>query len=111
MSQGIACRCGEHLKPVKERRWVVLQRNARCSAFDGYHVMSSDYSAVQCHRCGHVWRTKAGFVASLPDGKNLYSLSEGARKALDRPANYADLPPSEQWAIDKQLGILDWDGK
>lgn len=33
------------------------------------------------------------------------------KAALKRPANYADLPPQEQWDIDKQLGILDWDGK
>lgn len=111
MSQGRACQCGEHRKPIKERRWIVLQRNQRCSAFDGYRPMFSDYSAVQCHVCGNVWRTKADFVLSLRDGKNLYDLSEGARKALERPANYADLPADEQWAIDKRLGILDWDGK
>lgn len=28
-----------------------------------------------------------------------------------RPTNYGELSPSEQWAIDKDLGILDWDGK
>jgi len=111
MSQGTSCKCPESKKPVKDRRWVVLQRNSRCSAFDGYRPMFSDYSAVQCHACGTVWRTKADFVLSLPDGKNLYDLSEGARKAMERPANYADLPADEQWAIDKKLGILDWDGK
>lgn len=79
MSQGIACRCGEHKKPVKERRWVVLQRNQRCSAFDGYRVMSSDYSCVQCHICGTCWRTKADFVNTLPNGKNLYDLPEELR--------------------------------
>lgn len=74
MSQGTSCKCGEQLKPARERRWVVLQRNSRCSAFDGYQHMFSDYSAVQCHICGTVWRTKADFVLSLPDGKNLYDL-------------------------------------
>jgi hypothetical protein len=38
-------------------------------------------------------------------------ISEGAIKALDRPENYAQLSPEEQWEIDKRLGILDWDGK
>lgn len=52
--------------------------------------MFSDYSTVQCHRCGTVWRTNADFVLSLPDGKNLYDLSDGARKAMERPANYED---------------------
>lgn len=31
-------------------------------------------------------------------------------KALNRPRDFFKLSPSEQWAIDKSLGILDWDG-
>lgn len=31
-------------------------------------------------------------------------------KALKRPKNFLKLHPREQWAIDKKLGILDWDG-
>lgn len=31
-------------------------------------------------------------------------------KALYRPLNFADLSVSERWQIDKDLGILDWDG-
>jgi hypothetical protein len=31
-------------------------------------------------------------------------------RAQMRPSNFYDLPPEEQWSIDKQLGILDWDG-
>lgn len=27
-----------------------------------------------------------------------------------RPNNYPELSPREQWAVDKRLGILDWDG-
>jgi len=30
-------------------------------------------------------------------------------QALKRPSNYWALSSREQWAIDKQLGILDWD--
>jgi hypothetical protein len=30
--------------------------------------------------------------------------------ALQRPRNYHELTAEEQWAIDKQLGILDWEG-
>lgn len=33
-----------------------------------------------------------------------------ARAAQRRPANYNELSGSRQWAIDKELGILDWDG-
>jgi hypothetical protein len=36
--------------------------------------------------------------------------SVGMQQAKRRPANYNDLSPREQWEIDKQLGILDWDG-
>jgi hypothetical protein len=32
-------------------------------------------------------------------------------QSLKRPSNYSQLPLQEQWAIDKNLGILDWDGK
>lgn len=66
MSQGIACTCPERKKPVKERAWMVTQRNQRCSAFDGYQRMCSDYSAVRCRACGRAWRTKAKFVDYLP---------------------------------------------
>lgn len=30
-------------------------------------------------------------------------------RALRRPLNYETMSPSEQWAADKALGILDWD--
>jgi hypothetical protein len=30
--------------------------------------------------------------------------------ALRRPCNYLSLSAREQWAIDKDLGILDWEG-
>ena len=39
------------------------------------------------------------------------SLSYEAERALMRPHNFDKLPPEEQWEIDKELGILDWDGK
>jgi len=33
-----------------------------------------------------------------------------AQAATQRPANYAELSPESQWAIDKSLDILDWSG-
>jgi hypothetical protein len=33
------------------------------------------------------------------------------KQATKRPANYEKLSPREQWEIDKELGILDWDGE
>lgn len=35
---------------------------------------------------------------------------EHFRNALQRPRNFHELPPEQQWAIDKQLGLLDWAG-
>jgi len=32
-------------------------------------------------------------------------------KAFERPRNYFDLPGADQCAIDKRLGILDWEGR
>jgi hypothetical protein len=61
--------------PVVQRRWFVLQRRCNHSAFSGYRYTSSDYSCVQCHACGTVWRTKAAYVRDLKDGRNLYDLA------------------------------------
>lgn len=33
-----------------------------------------------------------------------------AQAATQRPSNYVELDPREQWAVDKRLGILDWEG-
>ncbi len=33
------------------------------------------------------------------------------KQAEKRPDNYESLSAREQWEIDKELGILDWDGK
>jgi len=37
-------------------------------------------------------------------------LSYEAEQAQKRPSNFNQLSGEEQWAIDKRLGILDWDG-
>ncbi|MFJ9694892.1 hypothetical protein [Kitasatospora sp. NPDC101183] len=62
MSGGNACRNKEH-RP----HWRVLLRNAHRSAFNGYRLTASAYSEIQCTQCGHVWRTKAAYVATLPN--------------------------------------------
>ena len=31
-------------------------------------------------------------------------------KSFERPTNFFNLDPEEQWAIDKKLGLLDWEG-
>lgn len=72
MSQGKVCECGESKKPVRERKWVVWQRNCNHSAFNGYRRTFSEYSSVTCHVCGAVWRTKANYVCLFPDGGHMY---------------------------------------
>ena len=34
--------------------------------------------------------------------------SEDLKRALKRPKNYNSRSASDQWRIDKELGILDW---
>jgi hypothetical protein len=63
MSQGVFC-----VAPRAHRaHWDVVQRNSRCSAFDGYQHRWSTYSAVRCTMCGGIWRTKAAYVPTLPN--------------------------------------------
>lgn len=74
MSGGQACQCSEKREPIRVaensnrpgRLWRVLQYRCNHSAFNGYHCTSSDYSSIQCLRCGSVWRTKAPYADSLP---------------------------------------------
>lgn len=49
--------------------WRVYQRNANASAFNGYHPTWSAYSGLTClaPRCYRRWRTKADYVATVPD--------------------------------------------
>ena len=38
------------------------------------------------------------------------SQSELFEQAMKRPRDFHNLPESEHWRIDRELGILDWDG-
>jgi hypothetical protein len=48
-------------------------------------------------------------VYSADEKPNVAAVLPEAERAKLRPANFLDLSPEEQWAIDKRLGILDWD--
>ncbi len=63
-----ACDCDERSKAPKYRNWIVYKRNCNYSAFNGYHYTPSDYSALQCHSCRAIWRTKANYVSLISDG-------------------------------------------
>jgi hypothetical protein len=47
--------------------------------------------------------------SNKPKAKPSRELDE-KEKAKGRSANYWDMSPEAQWAEDKRLGILDWDG-
>jgi hypothetical protein len=61
-SKAFACTDKSH-----KGTWAVMVRNANYSAFNGYHYTPSDYSLVHCGTCDASWRTKAGYVSTLPD--------------------------------------------
>lgn len=68
MSGGLGCTCPGTAEE-KRKHWRVEVRNANHSAFSGYRRTPSRYSRIRCLQCGHVWRTKAKYVAELPDYK------------------------------------------
>jgi hypothetical protein len=72
----VSCKC-VHLKSIRHephkiawrlQNWRVRDRCCNHSRFAPGGYAASDYSAVFCVRCGGVWRTKAGYVATLRDG-------------------------------------------
>lgn len=64
MSGGPAC-----INPKVHRaggHWHIVQFMCNHSAFNGYKYTHSEYSEVHCRECGRFWRTKAGYVHTLP---------------------------------------------
>lgn len=49
-------------------------------------------------------------IGGMETARRMPLPSRDAERAKLRPANFLNLSPKEQWAIDKDLGILDWDG-
>jgi len=73
MSGGCSCQCAG-TRDEKRKFWVVTDRECNHSAFNGYHWTPSDYSRIECSRCGRAWRSKAKYVDSLPDAGTLPAL-------------------------------------
>ena len=46
-----------------------------------------------------------------PEPPRSAAQQEMSEKAKKRSPQYEQLSPSEQWAEDKENGILDWDGR
>jgi hypothetical protein len=59
-------RAGQCKAPLEE--WRVTTYKGNHSAFNGNRFQSSDYSAIQCRRCRHSWRTNAKYVYKLLHG-------------------------------------------
>lgn len=57
--------------------WRVTVRNGNHSAFSGGRFTPSPYSALWCGSCGRAWRSKAPYVARVPD----YTQAEAAQRA------------------------------
>jgi hypothetical protein len=64
MSGGRACTC----TPQDRSKWRVMHYKCNHSAFNGYHTTPSQWSALCCTACGSHWRTKAAYVAMIPEG-------------------------------------------
>ena len=66
-----------------------------------------------CSICGHYkgdHDCKDCHIAKLLYAGDILTQEEMSHQAKKRPANYYNLTSAQQWAIDKELGILDWDG-
>lgn len=50
---------------------VVTTRNGNHSTFHGGHFTPSSYSQIHCRETGLWWRSKARYVADLPNSKDV----------------------------------------
>lgn len=73
MGQGNARQCPNGHKGHPPRL-MVTQRLCNHSAFNGYQRTPSDYSTVRCCVCGNSWRTRANYVADLPDAPSHWTV-------------------------------------
>jgi hypothetical protein len=55
--------------PAHRPQWVVTQRQHNRSTFNGGKWTPSVYSSVRCPECPRTWRTRAAYVADLPDAE------------------------------------------
>jgi phosphoribosylaminoimidazole carboxylase (NCAIR synthetase) len=85
-----------------------------------------EYSVILArhHEVHHYWYTSLRLVQRqkvLSQGtspkqlddhlKGHHLISKLREQAEKRPSDYEKLSAKEQWEIDKELGILDWDGR
>jgi len=91
MSGGAICKCPEAKYPIRDRAWVVLQRNCNHSAFSGYRRTWSAWSSITCVVCDATWRTKASYVHQLTkDWAGTIAASRALFPRLASPAPAVD---------------------
>jgi hypothetical protein len=61
------------------------------------------------HKKTHTAPGKIGFPMDVIDTSD-QSQEAMRQRAKMRAPHYRDMSPEDQWAEDKRLGILDWDG-
>lgn len=121
MSEGEHARlcmwCGEELEV--EDRLKPIQGHQECS----FRAVIGSVGHIQ-HKCScyggtvedpvGMSRRDAARLAVIEHFKTSGAAPWGnltqEERARLRPSIYGTLPPSEQWAIDTALGILDWEG-
>lgn len=71
-----------------------------------YDVLEHHFTIWFCEECD-------GIVDVIGDRMVMRPMTqrEMFERSFMRPRNFFKLSPKEQWAIDKELGILDWEGK
>jgi len=78
------------------------------------HKMSVPLEATKrswvCPACGYTqdWAHDFMFEEHSNPLETAFAANAAKQRARQRPANYDQLSPQEQWQIDKALGILDW---
>jgi hypothetical protein len=101
--------------PVRLRRDIVSRaRMLKVPEFHKHNENHGDTTWFEVSAGTVCVITETGEHRHMPEEwfKHLYEpVSDSAHeRAKLRPANYTSLRSEEQWEIDNELGILDWDG-
>ena len=102
---------------IKRQRELAKEIHAIWDDCNGDGTLTAEQAEVVADKANELaelvlaldeWRRKGGFD---PYANETPTQSDMAQRAEQRPADYNSLSAAEQWEIDKELGILDWDGK
>jgi hypothetical protein len=104
---------------ARARQWLLQGAPAvpkDLSAHEAVQTLRELLDALPKHIPLYCWGSKEHHHAMLHPRLHPRSVVDAQRRELEerrarRPADYADLSPREQWSIDKDLGLLDDDGR